>query len=505
MEDNTYDYIIIGGGIAGLTSMYYLGKQKHKILMLERMPRLGGKIYSEHIDFKGQKHIFEKGAVRFHNKQTHMLQLIQDVNMQDDIIEYPSEITRGDNLFPLLHQISKNILEANKEKMLQLTYIDYVNKYETNDVANKIKHYTYYETLEYGNAYYIAKYMLSNYDTNLKYMTLKNGMSSLIEKIEHEISLYKKSTIRKEKMVNDVKKKNNYFQVILGENDENYCSKNVIFALPSKYLTNFSLLNTKKYVNEAINGIHYRTLNRIYAVFPKSEKTLFEEKVITSHGKLKTSVMFGNQKSLISYCDGESAKKWFKINMKDKLKNEVEKEVKKLDSDYKTPLKVWNYYWPNSLGIWKKGIDFEKMQKHMLQPRKNVFVCGDSFSLHQCWMEGAIFTAKEIVNMSKNRKSNKTRKMKGGKANKKYTMQQVAKHNKKEDGWLVINKKVYDVTTWIDKHPGGAVIENYLGRDATKAFKSVGHPEYVMKTILPKYYIGMLQDKTRKNNEIQNL
>ena len=246
MEDNTYDYIIIGGGIAGLTSMYYLGKQKHKILMLERMPRLGGKIYSEHIDFKGHKHIFEKGAVRFHNKQTHMLQLIQDV-MQDDIIEYPSEITRGDNLFPLLNQISRNILEANKERMLNLSFIDYVNKCETKAVANKIKHYTYYETLEYGNAYYIAKYMLSNYDTNLKYMTLKNGMSSLIAKIEREISLYKKSTILKEKMVSDVKKKNNYFQVFLGENDEIYCSRNVIFALPSKYLSKFSLLNSKKY------------------------------------------------------------------------------------------------------------------------------------------------------------------------------------------------------------------------------------------------------------------
>lgn len=505
MENNTYDYIIIGGGIAGLTSMYYLGKT-YKILLLERMPRLGGKIYSEHIDFKGHKHIFEKGAVRFHNKQTHILQLIKDVNMQDDIIEYPSEITKGNNIYPLLSQIANTILQGKKDIMNKLSFIDYVKKYETPEVHNQIKHYTYYETLEHGNAYYIAKYMLSNYDTKLTYMTLKNGMSSLIAKIEREISLYKKSTIRKEKMVNDVKKKNNYFQVFLGENDEIYYSKNIIFALPSKYLSNFSLLNTKNYVNEAINGIHYRTLNRIYAVFPKREKTLFEEKVITSNGKLKTSVMFDNQKSLISYCDGECAKKWFKINMKDKLKSEVEKEVKKLDSNYKAPLKAWNYYWPNSLGIWKKGIDFEKMQKHMLQPRKNVFVCGDSFTLHQCWMEGAIMSAKEIVSMSKNRKSNKTRKirktseMKGGKANKKYTMQQVAKHNKKEDGWLVINNKVYNVTTWIDKHPGGAVIENYLGRDATNAFKSVGHPEYVMKTILPKYYIGMLQDKTRKNS-----
>ncbi len=36
----------------------------------------------------------------------------------------------------------------------------------------------------------------------------------------------------------------------------------------------------------------------------------------------------------------------------------------------------------------------------------------------------------------------------------KYTLDEVAKHNKKEDLWFVVHGKVYDVTKF-DDHPGG--------------------------------------------------
>ncbi len=35
------------------------------------------------------------------------------------------------------------------------------------------------------------------------------------------------------------------------------------------------------------------------------------------------------------------------------------------------------------------------------------------------------------------------------------SMQDVAKHNKKEDCWVVIHGRVYDLTKFIDSHPGG--------------------------------------------------
>ena len=46
-------------------------------------------------------------------------------------------------------------------------------------------------------------------------------------------------------------------------------------------------------------------------------------------------------------------------------------------------------------------------------------------------------------------------------------MSEVYKHNTRQDCWMVIEDKVYDVTSWIDKHPGGDLILSYAGLDAT--------------------------------------
>lgn len=56
-----------------------------------------------------------------------------------------------------------------------------------------------------------------------------------------------------------------------------------------------------------------------------------------------------------------------------------------------------------------------------------------------------------------------------------YTMEEVARHNQKEDCWFVVNDKVYDVTKAIPKHAGGEKpILNNCGKEATKAFETKG-------------------------------
>ena len=48
-----------------------------------------------------------------------------------------------------------------------------------------------------------------------------------------------------------------------------------------------------------------------------------------------------------------------------------------------------------------------------------------------------------------------------------YTWEEVRRHSSKTDRWLVVDKRVFDVTRWT-KHPGGQVILNhYAGQDAT--------------------------------------
>lgn len=52
---------------------------------------------------------------------------------------------------------------------------------------------------------------------------------------------------------------------------------------------------------------------------------------------------------------------------------------------------------------------------------------------------------------------------------KEYSMEEVAKHNKKDDLWIVVKGIVLDVTNWLDEHPGGAnALYNFMGRDATE-------------------------------------
>jgi cytochrome b involved in lipid metabolism len=52
------------------------------------------------------------------------------------------------------------------------------------------------------------------------------------------------------------------------------------------------------------------------------------------------------------------------------------------------------------------------------------------------------------------------------------TMAEVAKHNSQTDCWSVVEGKVYNLTTWISRHPGGqGVVLGMCGVDATAAFR----------------------------------
>lgn len=51
-----------------------------------------------------------------------------------------------------------------------------------------------------------------------------------------------------------------------------------------------------------------------------------------------------------------------------------------------------------------------------------------------------------------------------------YTKAEVAKHNKTDDAWIIIENKVYDVTSYVEEHPGGDAILRHVGGDATEGF-----------------------------------
>ncbi|MCR4330975.1 MAG: hypothetical protein NUV49_03815 [Patescibacteria group bacterium] len=71
-------------------------------------------------------------------------------------------------------------------------------------------------------------------------------------------------------------------------------------------------------------------------------------------------------------------------------------------------------------------------------------------------------------------------------------------HSTASDCWLIINSKVYNVTSYLSEHPGGAAsIITYCGKEATATFetkdKTIPKPHSSFATgLLDAYYVGFL-------------
>ena len=77
---------------------------------------------------------------------------------------------------------------------------------------------------------------------------------------------------------------------------------------------------------------------------------------------------------------------------------------------------------------------------------------------------------------------------------KQYTMDEVSKHNTREDMWTVINGNVYKIPeSWINEHPGGDQILNAAGIDATDLFEGVRYHGSRVEERLETYKIGILK------------
>jgi len=70
-----------------------------------------------------------------------------------------------------------------------------------------------------------------------------------------------------------------------------------------------------------------------------------------------------------------------------------------------------------------------------------------------------------------------------------FTVEEVQKHTNRDDYWIIIDNKVYDVSEFYLDHPGGDIIIHNAGKDSSKGFKEARHPDYV-SDMMEEHYIG---------------
>ncbi|KAF8760906.1 FMN-dependent dehydrogenase [Rhizoctonia solani] len=73
---------------------------------------------------------------------------------------------------------------------------------------------------------------------------------------------------------------------------------------------------------------------------------------------------------------------------------------------------------------------------------------------------------------------------------------EVQKHNTRDSCWVVINGEIYDVTGFLNDHPGGiGPILKVAGSDATRVFVPI-HPPDTLSTLPPTSHIGTVDPTT---------
>jgi len=89
-------------------------------------------------------------------------------------------------------------------------------------------------------------------------------------------------------------------------------------------------------------------------------------------------------------------------------------------------------------------------------------------------------------------------------ATKVFSLEEVKRHAKggpEKDVWIVIHDNVYDVTKFLDEHPGGEeVLFDSSGTDGTEPFEDVGHSTDA-RDMMEEYLIGTLQEADRKGTQ----
>ncbi len=529
------DYIIVGGGIGGL---YFIDKLLDKgvvgkILLIEKTARLGGRVSS------GGKFNYEIGAGRFHSKQEKLINLLKKYKYTEKdfyLLDNSSRFipTKKYKKWYDLSWIFGKLVDASKKlakgALLKLNVLELCEKYLSREIAEYLKgRYEYDSELVCYNAVDGMKAIVGDLSNENKFFVLKGGLEGLVKKMEKKIKQDGRVVIKKECYVEDVlcESGEGYLLKCLdggvgggvgGGREVEFRGRKVIFAIDKPGLMKINYFRPHR---EILNSVVTRPLLRMYAKFARGGGGGGDGVWFAGMGKVVTDdpiryIIPINEEAgviMISYTDGGSAEYWNRYlikNGKEKLKKKIMEHIRKLFPGKVIPDPEYfeSYYWENGASYWRKnkdsGVLYKKIMK--LNRGRDIYICGESYSKRQAWIEGALENSSDVFDMcvskikgGKRRTSNKGKKKvkTAAKTLKKkvnvYTMAEVSKHNKQNDMWIVINGNVLDVTRWKNMHPGGAgILTSYAGKDATTAFVDRGHSNGAKKK-MRSFIIGKLK------------
>jgi protoporphyrinogen oxidase len=575
-----YDIVIIGGGISGVFLAYKLLATDLKVILFEGDKNLGGRIetYS-----KGGSS-FEAGAARLHSSHGKLISLIHDLDLRDDLVRLPEEIDyllrKNKNNYPYQTKWSKltpeRLLKTSidsknlfEEKELRgITFFQYLTLIYDHETACYIKDAFGYDSefVDLNAESALSMFEVDLFGGNNHYYLLKNGLSQLINKMKKAIlmsgTIIKTGTPIKE--ITDT--------YVVTQKGEKFFFDHLICAVPHTSLKQFDYFKDL----HLIDSVKPIPLLRIYAKYPTKDLWFKNIKRTTTDNYIRQIIPIDYESGLImiSYTDGKNTEYWESYSSlgEEYLIRALHKEIKELFGiEPPDPEFVSVHYWKDGFHLWKIGEESHKVSEEMLKPFKNkeVYVCGEAYSLKQGWIEGALDTCYQLLNIlpplesyqkvnyefmceglspptdeekevkevkeekkevkeeKKEVKEEKKKEVKEEKKEVKEEKKEVKEEKKKkvdakdtklsvdqvleEDEWIILEvngkRNVYDISEWIPKHPGGSTI--WRGVEANKHYQNPrlypDSPTDLFKGNHVHSEAGAWEKYVEKNNDVVKL
>ena len=387
----SYDLIVVGAGIAGLyTGLQYSHKHPSKsVLILEKYDYIGGRIVTGRVKYVPgrQKAQWEIGAGRIATTHT----MIRSLMKRYGLTWLPLAPTSS-KLFADLMPAMFGPLQALPAKTLaRYTLAQLLAAIHGKAKAAKFyKLFPYWSEIHTLRADLALKTFMNEMNPSAEFGCCKEGYSAIIDGLAKELA-ERKVEIKLNSEVVSLKD-----TTITLKDNTTYKASKVVLAL---HLA--ALKDIMPHLHQ-LKHLSMQPLVRMYAIFPKTWFADLPKLVVP--GKLRYIIPINPKigSIMISYTDGADARYWMaRYNGKGKeaVQEEVMTEVRKLfpTRHIPDPIVFKVYPWTDGCTYWLPGdYDPEVVSKELMTPRKNVYICGESISMKQAWMEGALESARDL-------------------------------------------------------------------------------------------------------------